>query len=388
MVPGASRAAEMRVRYAKIARVAPLLALGAAMLGWGCPSQSEREIWAQVNGTYIYREDAEKFYRILVLRNLQARTMEEATGFKLSILNELITHEIMVQQAKKSGIEASEVEVDGRMADLRNPQNLEEFAARLAQEGLNEEEVRAAVLRSLLIQKLLERDVTARITVNEDEIADYYRRNRNEFDVPETEYYLAQILVTPRTETQVFNLKNDDAKGSSAASQKIRALQALIEAGEDFGEVAENYSEDPNTSPAGGVLGFVRPSSLDLNPELRRLKRVISSLEVGQVSRVVQTARGFYLIKLLDKQEPGQHDLSDPKIRETIRQYLQNEKAELLRMAYREQLRNRAKVVNYLAEKIIAARGNRAVINETATVTSELDPVPADDVDGRVKPLR
>ena len=353
------------MRYERISRAAPFLVLGAAMCWWGCldPTQSGREIWAKVNDTYIYREDAEKFYRILVLRNLQARTMEEATGFKLSILNELITNEIMVQQARKSGIEASKVELDGHMADLRNPQDSKEFAAKLAQEGLNEKEVRKAVSRSLLIQKFLERDVTAQITVNGNEIIDYYQRNRNEFDVPETEYHLAQILVTPHAEPQIFNLKNDDAKSSYAALQKIRALRALLEAGENFGEVAENYSEDPNTSPAGGVLGFVRPSSLDLNPELRRLKKVISSLNIGQVSKVVQTSRGFYLIKLLDKQEPGQQDLSNPTIRETIRRYLQNEKEELLKMAYLEQLRNRAKVVNYLAEKIVEARGNWAVMN-------------------------
>ena len=341
---------------------------GCLMLAWviawlGCAKTSDREIWAEVNGTPIYREDTEKFYRILLLRNLEARTLEEATGFKLSILNEMISNEILVQQARRSGIQVSEADVDARLAELRSPLGLEEFVAKLREQSLTEEEVRTAVRRNLYIQSLLERDITSTITVTDEETAEYYKRNKEQFNVPETEYHLSQIVVTPRSDPQIHNLKNDDAKSHSAASQKIRALQALIKGGEDFAMVAENYSEDPNTSAAGGILGYVRPSALDISPELRQLKSVIESLEVGEVSPIVRTSWGYYLMKLLEKQEPGQHDLSDPNTRKNIRGLLENEKEQLLKTAYLEQLRNRARVENHLAQKVIDSHGNWEGIN-------------------------
>ena len=338
--------------------VAGCLTLAWVIAWLGCAKPSDREIWAEVNGTPIYREDTEKFYRILLLRNLEARTLEEATGFKLSILNEMISNEILVQQARRSGIQVSEADVDARLAELRSPLGLEEFVAKLREQSLTEEEVRTAVRKNLYIQSLLKRDITSRITVTDEETAEYYKRNKEQFNVPETEYHLSQIVVTPRSDPQIHNLKNDDAKSPSAAAQKIRALQALIEGGEEFAMVAENYSEDPNTSAAGGILGYVRPSALDISPELRQLKPVIESLEVGEVSPIVRTSTGYYLMKLLEKQEPGQHDLSDPNTRKHIRGLLENEKEQLLKTAYLEQLRNRARVENHLAQKVVDAHGN------------------------------
>ena len=332
---------------------------------FGCTDSFEtgQEVWARVNGEYIYREDAERYYRFGLLRSLQVRTMEEAAGFKLSVLNEMITNEILVQQAAKSGIEVSELNVDSRLAELRNPKEPEEFEQDLQQKGLTSADVRREVRRRLLIRELLERDVTSKIGVRENEIAEYYERNQDQFDVPETEYYLAQILVTPRSDPQVHNLKNDDAASYYTATQKIRALQARIRDGESFAKVAEEYSEDPSTSGAGGVLGYVRPSAFNLNPELRLLKSVITSLKVGEVSRVVQTRRGYYLVKLLAKQDPGRKDPSDPETRATIEKFVRNQKEQLLKTAYLEQLRNRAEVVNYLAEKIIDSGADWSVMN-------------------------
>jgi len=298
-----------------------------------------------------------------LLQNLEARTLEDAAGFKLSILNEMISNEILVQHARRSGIQVSEGDVDARLEELRNPQEPEEFAANLSEQGITEEEVRTAARRNLCIQALLERDITSQIKITDEEATEYYKRNSEQFNVPETEYYLSQILVTPRADPQIHNLKNDDAKSASSASRKIRALQALIKGGEKFSIVAESYSEDPNTSAAGGILGYVRPSSLEVSPELRQLKSAIKSLEVGEISPIIRTPRGYYLMKLLSKQEPGQHDPSDPNTRESIRRLLKNEKEQLLKAAYLEQLRNRAKVENHLAQKIVDFHGNWTELN-------------------------
>ena len=69
---------------------------------------------------------------------------------------------------------------------------------------------------------------------------------------------------------------------------------------------------------------------------------------------------GFHIVKLLGKEEAGQRQLSDPQVQSSVRQTLANEREQLLRAAYLENLRNRANVVNYLAEKVEGAVANPA----------------------------
>ena len=71
------------------------------------------------------------------------------------------------------------------------------------------------------IEKLINKEITSHIAVADSEIAAYYERNQSNFNVPETEYHLAQIEVTPAADPGLRNLKNDDAATPEAARRKI-----------------------------------------------------------------------------------------------------------------------------------------------------------------------
>jgi peptidyl-prolyl cis-trans isomerase SurA len=153
----------------------------------------------------------------------------------------------------------------------------------------------------------------------------------------------------------VRNLKNDDAKTPAAAERKIRALDARLRAGEDFATLAQEYSEDPRTAVGGGDMGFVPASALNGVPQL---KQAVSALKVNQISGIISSRDGYHIVKLLGREERGQRLLSDPRVQNAIRQTLRNEKEQLLKAAYIEDLRNRAKVTNYFAEQIVEEQGN------------------------------
>jgi parvulin-like peptidyl-prolyl isomerase len=84
---------------------------------------------------------------------------------------------------------------------------------------------------------------------------------------------------------------------------------------------------------------------------------MVTSLKVGQISSIIRSSGGFHIIKLLGMEEAGQHTLTDLRVQGAIRQTLRNEKEQLLKAGYIEMLRNRAKVVNHLAEDIVKAGG-------------------------------
>lgn len=320
---------------------------------------SQREVWAEVDGRPIYRDQVEKQYRSQVQPGSEAGNEIQALTFKLNILNELINNQILSDHASHARIPVTESEVDTKLAEFQAAYTPDEFQRKLREQGLQLSELREQIRQNLVLTKLINKEIESRVTVTDAEITDFFEHNRASFNVPERQYHLAQILVTPTKDPQVRNLKNDDAATPAEAERKIQALYAKLRNGEDFATVAQEYSEDPKTSAGGGDMGFYPASALETNPAL---KQTVASLKVGQLSEIIRTQTGFHVVKLLGIEEPGQRQLSDPAVQSGIRQNLTNQKEQLLKAAYLEDLRNRAKVVNYLAAKIVAAGGNPASV--------------------------
>ncbi len=317
----------------------------------------EREVWAKVDGVPIYRNQVEALYRRRMAMLPDTGKPEQTLSFKLNLLNELIDHQILLDRARRVEVTVSEPEVDERIARIRSPYAGPDFSAELQKQGLTPAEFRNQVRDNLIIEKLVQREIDARVTVSQPEIAAYYAQNKAIFTVPQTEYHLAQILVTPLPDPQIQNLMNDDARNEKQAEQKIRALYAKLRSGDDFARLAEEYSEDPRTAQGGGDMGFIPATSFDADPVLQR---AISQLKPGQFTGILQDHAGFRIVKLLGRVEAGERALSNPQVESSIRKTLMDEKEELLKAAYVETLRDEAHVVNNLAREIVQNGGNAA----------------------------
>jgi peptidyl-prolyl cis-trans isomerase SurA len=152
----------------------------------------------------------------------------------------------------------------------------------------------------------------------------------------------------------VRNLKNDKAQNDEQAQKKINMVLARLRQGDEFAMLAQNFSEDPNTSTNGGDLGFIPESTLErANSDLRK---AVMGMAPGQITPVIHTTEGYRILKVLSKEPAGQRELNDPRVQQNIREILVNRKDQLLRAAYYEIARNDAKVVNYLAESIMQSK--------------------------------
>jgi peptidyl-prolyl cis-trans isomerase SurA len=332
-----------------------LLAGLAALTSCQRKSTSDRELVAKVDGQPIFRDQVERAYRSRQGAGSDTNSQEEAWSFKLNVLDELIVNQILVDHASHAGITVSEAEVDNKVAEFQSPYSAEEFQKRLRDQDLEMEDLRKEVRRSIIITKLINKEIISSIKVSDADIAAYYERNKANFNVPETLYHLAQIQVTPVADPEVRNLKNDDAKTPAAADRKIQALYARLRAGDDFATVAQEYSEDPRTASGGGDMGFIPASALDSTPQI---KQAVTSLQVNQFTGIIPSASGYHIFKLLGKEPAATHTLSELRVQNAIRQTLRNEREQLLKAAYIETLRNRAKVENYLAEQIVKGQLN------------------------------
>ena len=329
--------------------------LGFAALLIACGKQPGPDVAATVNNRPITYSDLDKFYKRQFVANAEGASDDQRQTQRLEVLRTMIDNEIMLQRSEKEGLMATDSEVDTKFTELRTPYTQEEFDRSLKQQGITVNDLRTQIRRDLSLQKLINKDIVSHITITDKDVTEYYKANKSGFNFPEPQLRIAQIVVTPQPDPNARNLKNDKAQNDEQARKKIEALAQRLKQGEDFAQLAQNFSEDPTYAPNGGDLGPIGESALDkANPELKKL---ILSMNPGQISGIIPTPDGYRIFKMISKEPAGQRELSDPRVQQTIRNLLMNRKDQLLRGAYLEIARSEAKVVNQFAKQIMSQAG-------------------------------
>jgi len=297
----------------------------------------------------------DKYYRTRVNPEGQEPSQEEALSLKLNVLDELINNEILLERAKKLNLEASDGEVEDKFTELKSPYTEDEFQRQLKERNVSVSDLKSDLRRQLSITKLLNREVVAKLTITDQDVTEFYNANKAQFNVAEPQYRIAQIVVTPHKEPQIRNRKNDDATNEAEAQRKVKMLLDRLNSGADFAQLAMDYSEDMNSAATGGDLGYVPESALNQSDPM--LKKMVMGMKPGQVSPPLGLKDGYRILKLVTRETPGQRNIADPQVQQTIRDTLRNRKEQLLRSAYLAIARDEARVRNYLAEQVVEAAG-------------------------------
>jgi peptidyl-prolyl cis-trans isomerase SurA len=311
------------------------------------------DTWAVVEGQQITRDDVDKAYR-RTRDASQPLSDEETLATKLSLLNDLITEDLLINKAQALKIDVSDSEIDTAYGEAKKNIPDEAFQKELAQRNVTTADMREGLRRSLLTQKVMEREIGSKINISDQDVNDFFNSNRAQFNVAEEAYHLAQIVVTAVREPQPTNRTGDDAATPQAAAAKVNMLMERLKSGAQFQDLAMDYSEDPESAPRGGDLGLVPVSRLkQVAPQLRD---AVLKTSPGSVSMV--SAGGVNTILLVVSHEAaGQRDLSTPGVKEQISRALHDRREQLLRAAYLTALRSDANVTNYLARRIVEAQG-------------------------------
>jgi peptidyl-prolyl cis-trans isomerase SurA len=331
------------------------LAVGLAALPLlSCKHTPPTNVAAEVNGHAITNAELEKAYQ----QNAQqpeGASQDQIMVQKLDVLGSLITNEIMMLKAERLGLTAVDADVDGELTKMKAPYTKEEFEKTLAARHMTLADLRTQVRSKLTVEKLINKEITSHITITDGDVTNFYTANKANFNLAEPQTHMAQIVVTPAPDPSVRNLKNSKAQNDKDAKLKIEDIALRLKRGEDFAMLAQNYSEDTNSAPNGGDMGFVPESALEkANPELRKL---VVSLPVNGVSGIIHTPEGYRILKVISKEPAGQRELNDPRVQQSIRDTLLNSKDQLLKAAYYETARNSAKIDNYLALSVVENAG-------------------------------
>jgi peptidyl-prolyl cis-trans isomerase SurA len=332
--------------------------LSAALVG--CASHVGGDVMATVDGRKILNQDVD-YYENQLAAGQQKPIGEQATAMRLNILNQMIEEEVLMRRAEKLGLLATDEEVDRKFNEIKSPFSQEDFERQLTEKKITVPDFKRDIRRSITRDKVLNKEVSSKINVTDQDVADYYNAHKAEFNLIETQYHLAQIMVTPVPNPQAHN-QNEKAQNEAEAHKKIQMIANRLDSGDDFATLAMKYSEDPETSGNGGDLGTVPESSLRSTDPLTR--DTVMKLKPGQYSPIItvvnpQTRQevGFRIVKLVAKEPGGQREFGDPRVQQAIRSQLHDRREQLLKAAYYEVLRDSAKVDNYYAKKVLDNNG-------------------------------
>jgi peptidyl-prolyl cis-trans isomerase C len=286
---------------------------------------------ATVNGKAISMAD----YQTQVNRLLQQLSMtghklddKQMAGLKKRILDNLVTREVLKQQAEKEGIKVAPAKVEAEMAVIQKSTTPERFAASLKQMNMTEASFKDSLATQMTIRELIDRDLASKLTVTPQEVKAFYDGNPKLFNAPEM-IRASHILVKVS--------KNATPKEKAAALAKIKAARKRILKGEDFATVAKQVSEDPGTKDKGGDLNFFPKGQM-----VPEFDKVAFALQPGQVSNIVKTSFGYHIIKVTDKKPAGMVPFD--KIKDRIEQHLKSEKMQKALPAYIEALKAKDKI--------------------------------------------
>lgn len=156
-------------------------------------------------------------------------------------------------------------------------------------------------------------EVADKITVDEDKIEKYYQENISDFQ--ETEQRRARHILfkaSPEDSEEVHN------KQQAKAEEILKKAQQ----GEDFAELAKQYSEGPSKDN-GGDLGYFASGQM-----VPAFNEAVFNLTPNQISDVVKTRFGYHIIKLEDIRPAATKSLDE--VRGQIVSKLQRKEAETL----------------------------------------------------------
>lgn len=204
-----------------------------------------------------------------------------------SAINRLIQELLILQVARLENMQIEEEDIEKRMESIRrNFPDEQAFLTALDKNNLTLNQLKKHYRREMLIDKVISLKIKRTIQIHPMEITNFYLENKKEFKEPS--------LVRAR---HIF-IKVEDEETREERLSKIYVLYALLNKGVDFGTVAFNYSDGPNAEQYGD-MGYVLEGEL-----LKELDEFIFSLELGQLSEVIDTDYGYHIVKIEGK-KPG-----------------------------------------------------------------------------------
>lgn len=211
---------------------------------------------------------------------------EAMADLRQQILTSMIDKLLIEQRAEKRGIKISNEEVEMQYFQILEQNQVTEadFTEKLRQAGLTPEMYKSNLKSQFTRQRLLNREIHSKIVISNAQIELYYLQDYGQ-ESTEDGIHILQIgcLAT----------NPDDVEAKTDAMRRAKQLHGMVMAGENFQDIAKNYSDLPSASD-GGDIGVFKKEELS-----HEMRTGIAGLHPGEISPIIETTSGFQFFKIL-----------------------------------------------------------------------------------------
>jgi len=301
--------------------------------GWGTAIAGDgASIVAIVNGVELTKAELnQEISKIIPMERSfhSGVSPEKLKEIEKKALNVLVDMELQYQDAleKKMNLSKADLEREIGFLIVKFPTQ-EEYEKAVSSAGFSEKTMARFVERNTLSQKIIQKEVDDKINVNDAQVAKYYQENSARYKKPEE--YRARIILVKVPPSSTASQRAEYRKKAEDLLQKI--LKGAV-----FADIAAGHSDDM-TRIKGGDLGVMHAGQME-----EEFEKQIKTMKIGEVSGVVESLKGFYLVKLDDKKEPRQIPFEDA--REKIKKLLTTQERERLFNEWMDALRAKAKII-------------------------------------------
>ena len=277
------------------------------------PLFAQDKIIAIVNKDIITQKDLNdfiNFMRVQLSTQYQGEQLEsKIQSMKLDLLDKLIEHRLVLQEAKKDNIRLDPDRIKARVNEIKKHYGSDsEFQNAIAKQGLVQADVEEKIREQVLMYAVIDREIRNKIIIKPVEVTDFYQENIKKFISPEQREFESVTVDNESLANEVFD---------------------KLKSGQNFQEVANKYSLTINKL------------NCDSGGQLRKdIEEALFKMNIGQISAPVKIEDSYYIFKLNNIIPPRQQNLSE--VQDDIQAMLFNNRMQEALTKWLDELKGRS----------------------------------------------
>ncbi|MCK4559405.1 MAG: peptidylprolyl isomerase [Calditrichia bacterium] len=193
---------------------------------------------------------------------------------------------LILNAAEKKGISISEAQVDSLLqVQYQHVGGEEVFLNFLAKNGMSIEYVKKDIADAYIMKKYMDSVLMDESGISEKELQDKYRQ-------------LIQKDRTTSVQHILLMTQGKSEQEKAAIYKKMKKIQASARTGEDFGQLAKTYSEDPGSKDKGGLYADFERGTM-----VKPFEDAAFSVPIGELSDIIETRYGYHILKVVDRKK-------------------------------------------------------------------------------------
>lgn len=264
--------------------------------GAGLAAEIVEKILVRVNDRLITNSEFER--RVVAAAHAPNAATDQSL-IKKEVLQDMIREKLLEERAKEMGVSATDEEIETAVERVKRQYNLatdQEFDAALASSSMTRVDLKRQMRQTIILQKVIGRDVTSKLDISEDMLRlEYERQKEKLYRVPEQ----------ARVSEIVIRFAPSDAAARERAVARMEEARTKLAAGTPFAELAKEYSEG-NARDRGGDLGAVSKGEL-----LPALDASVFGEPPQEYPPPALQPRSIHLFRVTDRKPAGYRPFAD-----------------------------------------------------------------------------